>query len=311
MKRPNVIVIMLDGARADRMCNFKTLKNLSSRGILFSNMITYAPSTIASMYAIFSGTYGSESGVNNYWSSKDFRSDKYKTITEYLKNVGYYTRGDFINELAAPNQGFDELTIHNEYTDDLTQLHTNMVREMKNIYGGGKNFFLFLHYSYIHARTTKDVMDKYDGEYDERYYMNMKGNSEKFDEYTQEADEYLGNIIKAIKRQELFDDSIILILSDHGTGIGEKFGERRYGVYCYDYSIKTFLIALKKGIFPTKKIKNVVRTIDIMPTILEVLGIGKDPNLPGIRGISLMPLVRGEEKCKRMAFSETATFDEP
>ena len=48
------------------------------------------------------------------------------------------------------------------------------------------------------------------------------------------------NILTKIYQLELDKDSIILIMSDHGVSVGEKFGERAYGAYCYDYTLRNF-----------------------------------------------------------------------
>ena len=302
MKRHNVILIVLDGAKKIPNLN-KTILN----GTLFSSMITYAPSTIASHYAIFSGTYGSENGCNNYWAGPNFKKDQFKTLPEYLKRESYFTAADSINELALPPQGIDKMNVHNEYSDNLCERHSQMLKEISK----KKPFFLYFNYSKIHASTTKNVMDKTTGEYDETYYKNKEKNSAMFDEYMKEADDYVGVMMKQIQDLGLDKDSIIIIMSDHGTSIGEKFGERRYGIYCYDYSIRTFALFIQPNIFPKKEIKKQVRTIDILPTIMEILDIKTIKNLPRLRGQSLIPIINENEKGMRLAFTETATFDEP
>lgn len=312
MRKYNIIMITIDGARVDflekHQKRFSNFNNIINKGIFFNNMITYAPSTIASMYAIFSGTYGSETGVNNYWSSKAFKNSEYMTITEYLKKNGYFTVGDSINELTVPKMGFDYLSVHNEYTDDLKILHEGLI---KKVAASDKPFFLYLHYSKIHALTTENVMDKYEGEYDENYYNSIRENKNNLLQYMQYADDYLGWIIEKLVKQNLFEDSIVIVLSDHGTGTGEKFGERRYGIYLYDYTLRCFLFLLNKKLFGARKINNQIRTIDIMPTIMELLGLDKESHLPDLGGKSLLPVVNDNEESERLAFSETATLDTP
>jgi len=85
MNQKNVIIIMIDGGRLDRAKNSNIFKKLKSKSIFFSNSITYAPHTIAAMHAVFSGSYGSRTGTNSYWSTFKFKKDKFKTLTEYLK----------------------------------------------------------------------------------------------------------------------------------------------------------------------------------------------------------------------------------
>jgi arylsulfatase A-like enzyme len=95
-----------------------------------------------------------------------------------------------------------------------------------------------------------------------------------------------------------------LIISDHGISIGEKFGERAYGAFCYDYTIKTFAYYISSD-FGSKEIPQQVRHIDFMPTILEQLNIGLDENFKPLDGVSLMPLIKGQTQPEMIAFTET------
>ena len=112
------------------------------------------------------------------------KKEKYKTIAEHLKGSGYFTIGDTINQLAVPKQGFDEITIHNEYTDDLEKIHTEIIEKATK---QDKPFLIYLHYSKIHAETTKSVKDKYEGEYDKKYYNNREGNVKNLIAYMQDV----------------------------------------------------------------------------------------------------------------------------
>ena len=54
------------------------------------------------------------------------------------------------------------------------------------------------------------------------------------------AENYIENLLEKMGQLEFWKNSIILVTSDHGISVGEKFGERAYGAFCYDYTIKTF-----------------------------------------------------------------------
>ena len=93
-------------------------------------------------------------------------------------------------------------------------------------------------------------------------------------------------------------------MSDHGISTGEKVGERAYGAFCYDYTLRTFAYLQ----FPnmTKcQIDQQVRTIDFMPTILDILNMKIDNSYEKLDGISLLPLFNDEKIEERLAFSET------
>ena len=95
------------------------------------------------------------------------------------------------------------------------------------------------------------------------------------------------------------------MFSDHGISVGEKIGERAYGAYCYDYTIKTFSYYLSSQ-FKEKEIPIQIRHIDFMPTILEQLNIKLDDNFKPLDGISLVPLISGKPFNEKIAYTETA-----
>ncbi len=91
-----------------------------------------------------------------------------------------------------------------------------------------------------------------------------------------------------------------------------------YGIFTYDYSLRTFAIFIHPTIFSANKVNNeLTRTIDVMPTILEVLNIEQDPSSLKMQGQSLIPLINNkipiseENDFDRVAFSETGGLKGP
>ena len=298
----NVIFITMDGARVDRIIKGKNYLKLIKNSSFFSKTITYAPYTIAAMHAIFSGTYGNKNGVNSYWSTPKFKKEKYKTLTSYLKDAGYVTIGDVINSLVLPKIGFDELVIHDELKDDLTERHKGLLDRVKKINNEGKDFFLYLHYSNIHTEIMQQVLKKYDN-FSQEYFSNKEGNEEFYDSLFEKGDDYLGTIIEHCEKLGLLENSLIIVISDHGIGIGEKYGERAYGVFCYDYTLISTALFYTKNL-PPKQIDQQVRSIDILPTVLELLSIPHDSSYEQIQGKSLIPIMNGKHD-SRIAFSQS------
>jgi arylsulfatase A-like enzyme len=96
-----------------------------------------------------------------------------------------------------------------------------------------------------------------------------------------------------------------LITSDHGVSVGEKFGERAYGAFCYDYTIKTFAYYISSDFGP-KEIQEQIRHVDFMPTILDQLNIELDRNFKPLDGVSLIPLINAKPFDEKIAYTETA-----
>ena len=277
--------------------------NLQSKSVFFPQTITYAPYTNAAMHALFSGCYGNRNGTYSYWHTYRFKKNKFKTITEYLKDRGYFTCGDGHTKLIVPKQGFDEFHIHDENKDDLSKHHSNLIDLVKMKNDQGSRFFLYLTYSNIHTGIKDKVLKIYNN-FSEEYFQNKTINEKRYDRFFSKAENYLEIILKKIQDLDLYKNSIILIISDHGISIGEKFGERAYGAFCYDYTIKTFAYLISNDITP-REIPSQVRHIDFMPTILDLMEIKLDSSYELLDGKSLIPLINGSKFKENIAYSET------
>ena len=300
----NLIFITIDGARVDRIIHGNFYKKLIDKSAFFSKTITYAPYTIGAMHAIFSGTYGNKSGVDSYWSTSNFKKNQYKTLVKYLHDTEYTTIGDSINKLILPKDGFDELTIHDEVNDDLTQRHLLLLSNAEKLKSDGKKFFLYLHYSNIHTGIMQQVLKKYDN-FSKEYFSNKNENAKFYDTLFKNADKYLETVITECEKLCLTDDTLIVVISDHGISIGEKIGERAYGSFCYDYTIKTFANYCSPDL-PSSEFNDQVSHVDFMPTILADLKISQNKNFEELDGKSLLNAMKGEKYEERYAYTETA-----
>jgi arylsulfatase A-like enzyme len=303
MNKKNLIILMIDGGRWDYSRNSQFYKKLKDNTISFSQSITYGPHTIAAMHAVFSGSYGTRTGTNSYWSTYNFRKDKFKTLTEYLKDQNYYTICDMINKLLVPKQGFDEFLTYDEQNDDLLQRHCSILENMKKKFDNGQNFFTYLQFGDIHTGIMNEVLNVYDN-FSEEYFDNMELNKIRYDKLFKKSSNYLEKILEKISLLGLDNESLILIMSDHGISVGERVGERAYGAFCYDYTLRTFAYFLYPNVSP-KEISQQVRTIDFMPTILDYLKIKLDSNFEIMDGQSLLPIINGETLKELPAFSES------
>ena len=323
MKKYNVILLLIDGARIDRLFQFPIFKKLKEEGCFFSEMITSAPYTLVAMNSIFTGMYGSKNGIDAY--HKMFQDPKTgcKTLAEYLTENGWYTRGDAMRLSLVSNKGFTKLTSQEDELDpDFSKIHKEILDETINEVHSARPYFLYLHYPKIHHSIKESVFDKYD-DFSEGYYEDKKRNLRNYDEYLKEAAEYLDEIYFNILSKKQNSDSIIIIMTDHGMGVGEKVGERAYGSFTYDYTLRTFALFIQTKIFPKgKEISEQVRAIDVMPTILDCLEVSTDQSCLRMQGQSLLNLINQttdqnksntdeDAEFQKIAYSETGGVNGP
>src|SRR3989338_8091613 len=232
-KKPNIIMIMIDGLRHDALGKIPYYNELKKEATFFSRLITYAPYTIGSLHALFSGMNGNQNGVNGYYRSYSFDKKNCFTLAQYMKEQGYYTECDLIYESIIPTQGFDKVRTHDEFKDDLTKKHSEILNQIKT----KKPFFLFLDYSKIHTNLVVNVIKKY-SDFDEEYFKNKEYNLKRYLGWAEASADYLKVIIEKIKDAGLWEDSIILVFTAHGGSTGVKIGEKAYGVYLYEYTLR-------------------------------------------------------------------------
>src|SRR5439155_10495775 len=104
------------------------------------------------------------------------------------------------------------------------------------------------------------------------------------------ADEIVGRLVASLKRRGFYDDALIVLLSDHGEGLGDH-GEQEHGLFLYRETIRVpLIIRLPRNQSAGRRIGVPVQHIDLVPTILDWLGL---PPQRGLRGRSLAPLVSG------------------
>src|SRR6476659_9206528 len=139
----------------------------------------------------------------------------------------------------------------------------------------GKPFLLFLHLYEPHKPYQPPARfssyEPYDGE-------------------IAHADEIVGRLLDRLRTSGLYDRSTIVLLSDHGEGLGDH-GEQEHGLFVYDEAIHVPLIIKQEGNAGAgRRIADLVQHIDLVPTILDLV---KAPGSGSLRGRSLKPVLEG------------------
>jgi len=182
-----------------------------------------------------------------------------------------------------------------------------------------KPFFMFLHFEDVHypwATTptpnvtgektkkflTKEIKDSAQRKYVQRRMFNTNTKTleeveAKYNQALKSVDSEIGRLHSFLKQENLWDNTILILMADHGFSISE------HGIYLnhtglYDESIHVPLMMHIPGIAP-RQITELVQNIDIAPTILELLGM-KPQN---IDGKSILKLIKQGVPIRKKIFS--------
>ena len=309
--KPNVIFICIDALRADHLGIYgyerdtsPSMDQLAKSGVVFTNVTSQSSWTKTSTATFLTSNYEMLSRVK---SEEDKVPLTVNTLAEILKNDGYATGAIIANPWLLPqfafDQGFDYY--NSSYVADETRRRikvediTKYIDKNKN-----KKFFLYLHFMDVHNpyHPPAPYNRMFAEETGKFVYRNgpMKINKEDFDKtmglYDGEIrslDEKINNIIMYLKEQKLFNNTLIVINSDHGDEFMEH-GGMGHGTTLYQELLHVPLIIVHKGNSDIKEsvINSKVRNIDIFPTILDILDISP---VADIDGISLLPLIKGDK----------------
>jgi arylsulfatase A-like enzyme len=116
-------------------------------------------------------------------------------------------------------------------------------------------------------------------------------------------DAAIGRVLDALAQQGLAGSTIVVVTADHGetlyeNGHGQGHGDHLFG----DEGTHVPLIVYDPRIGAPRRVPDIVRDVDIAPTLYALAGV---PQAPALDGASLVPLMHGEASEKRFAFAET------
>ncbi|MFP4081827.1 MAG: sulfatase-like hydrolase/transferase [Candidatus Aminicenantes bacterium] len=308
----NIILFTIDTLRADHLeCygyeEVKTpqINRLAREGILFEQNIVQAPLTLPSHSSILTGTHPLHHGVRD--NGGFYLDESHITIAEVVKNRGFSTAafvGAFVLDSRwGLDQGFDhyydnfDLTKYERVSLDAVQRRGDEVLEAAYDWlekNHQQKFFAWIHLYDPH--TPYEPPEPYKSQYGGRPFG-------LYDGEIAYVDQLMGEFRKFMEDKKLWEKTLIIFTADHGESLGEH-KENAHGFFIYDSDIRVPLIIR----FPEKKfqgsqIAEQVSSIDIMPTILNMMGEELPEN---VQGESLLPLILGKQSGNQsLAYSET------
>ena len=305
----NLLVITLDTIRADRLGAYgntrvrtEFIDELADQGVLFESCIAPTPLTLPSHTSLFTGTYPVLHGVRdngNYVVPKDLT-----TMAELMSGAGYRT-GAFVGAFVLSSrwgldQGFKTYTEPKAGFDPTLVSFSQIQRRAEVVVNDAlawlqedpeQPWFAWVHLYDPHL--TYDPPPAFAREYPDDPYLGEVAYS----------DAQLARLHAYLKSSGLDANTLVVFAGDHGEGLGDH-GENDHGLLLYQTTSRVPLI-ISHPHSPSKGVRRqeVVSLVDILPTIVEAIGLPLPSN---VQGQSLWPLIGGDGVFDdRPAYAET------
>jgi choline-sulfatase len=279
----NVMLITLDTTRADRVGCYgyqgvqtPTIDALAAGGVRFADAVSVVPMTLPAHASILTGDYPPTHGVRDNGTYR--LNPEFRTLATDLKSAGYATAafiGAFVLDARyGLNRGFDV------YDDDFTsqaagpdklnpQRRGDLVVDSavrwlddQQKRAPGQRFFTWVHLFDPHM--PYDAPEPFKSRY-------LK---EPYDGEIAFVDQQVGRVVEKVRALGQLEKTVVVLVGDHGEGLGDH-GESSHSLLIYAATVNVPLIFYAPGLVPAGKVVSdrVVATIDLAPTILELLGL--------------------------------------
>ncbi len=301
LERASILLVTIDTTRADRIgcygydkAQTPVLDGLAATGVRFADATVQSPTTLPSHASIMTGNYPPYHGARG--NGTYFVGEENETLAETLAEAGYQT-GAVVSAFVLDSrfgigQGFEV------YDDDQSSMakaaiFTDASRPapatnaaalaIADGFDRDQPYFLWVHYFDPHAPYSPLP------EFRKRFPGDMSG---RYDAEIATVDHYLGQLLESLRTRGLMRNTLVIATADHGEGFPGPHAEMTHGVFVYDDTIRVPLIfhaphAIGSGLVR----EQLAREIDIVPTVLELVGV---PEGEAVQGRSLASLLEDD-----------------
>jgi arylsulfatase A-like enzyme len=309
-QRPNLVVIVIDTVRADRLSCYgyrrpttPRIDELCARGLRFQNASSTSSWTLPAHASLFTGLFPISHGATQEHVRLDAGTP---TLAEILGAHGYATFAVSDNPLVGANtgldRGFDAFAETWRLREGVRQAeperHPNLLATTRLLDGleGDRPFFLFVNYveahgpyappephrsSFLKRGTSASLVRSALRRSAAGHYLDPSSISaaefavlnDLYDGEIARVDALVGALIDSLERAGRLDDTVVFITSDHGENIGDH-GHFRHVFSLYDSTVRIPLIALLPGGRRAGEVRSEpVTLVDLFATVLSQGGI--------------------------------------
>jgi arylsulfatase A-like enzyme len=315
----NLLFVSFDTTRADRLSAYgysratsPNIDALAARGALFTLAYSHAPSTLPAHSTMFTGLLPPQHGVR--CNGKFRLPESHETLAEILAKVGFDTGAvvgafpiaarfgiaqgfqtyddDFASSAVTAKRRKGRMDdpgfwIGHDFVDFERGADEVTDRALAWLDGRPPRWFLFAHYFDPH--WPYEPAEGWNAMYESPY-----------DAEIAYADAHLGRLLDKVASMP--GRTLVVFTADHGEGMGDH-AEAMHNRFLYDATMRVpLVVALDGAVEPNLRVNDLVGHADLLPTVLELLGV-RAPD--GLAGRSLAPLLAGRELVERPLYLET------
>jgi arylsulfatase A-like enzyme/Flp pilus assembly protein TadD len=305
-----VVLISIDTLRADHLPAYgyrgvetPAIDALRKDAVLFEKAYTPTPLTFPAHSSLLTGVlpavHGVRDNVGYRLDAEKIRHGELPFLPWLLESRGYATGGAVS---AYVLQGKGGLRTGFDFYEDGIELRTNTglgglqrpgsetlklsLDWLRSVQGRPFFFFFHLYEPHTPYRPAEPFASRY---------------ASKYDGEIATADRIVGDLLAELKRLGAYDRALIVLLSDHGEGLGDH-GEEEHGVLLYEEAIHVpLLLKLPGSQLAGSTVAKPAQLTDVAPTVLSLLGM----DVPkALRGVPLLDLLAPRAPVRRI-YSET------
>ncbi len=273
---PPIVLISIDTLRSDRLAAYgydagatPAIDRLARDGIVFERAFAHVPLTLPSHASLFTGLLPPDHGARDNVGFS-LAPGVGRTLAERLAPLGYATGGAVstfvLRADSGIGRGFERYDAPEAAERPAPATWARLLPWLDE--WQARRFLLFFHLYEPHTpyRAPPEIAARVPDPYDAEIAT---------------ADRAVGELLAALDRLGLYDRALIVLLSDHGEGLGDH-GEQEHGILLYRESIQVpLVIKLPGGRRAGERVRRAVGLVDVLPTLLAAAGAPADVALPG------------------------------
>jgi arylsulfatase A-like enzyme len=312
---PNVVVLLVDTLRADRLGAYgaspspsPTLDRLAARGVVFEQMVAQSSWTMPTVATVMTGLYPRDHGLEDWQAGA--LSNLVPTLAESAARAGISTVGVSANPLVSRRtsfaRGFEYFV---DYARDQTTRDWAHGPEVNRPFfawlerNHGHRFLAYLQYMEPHdpympppelrpppppgirAAIAKGFLKRFTPKIGVAHTPTLQPAEIQYlralyDAEIRSWDTALGRVLAELERVGLAGSTVVVVTADHGEEFQEH-GRLTHGSHLYEETIRVPLVVVGPGIAPGR-VRESAQGIDVFPTVAGLLAIAPPRGLPGV-----------------------------